>query len=74
MHTENPFRNGGRDVQVSPWWIEPVGPAPRTSANDSTMIIRKITILIKEVTYSNQAKTLFGSMNITRQATRNMDT
>lgn len=74
MHTENPLRNDGRDVHVSPWWKEPVGPAPRTSANDSTMMIKKITILIKDVTYSNQAKTLFGSMKITRQATRNIVT
>ena len=32
------------------------------------MIIKKRKILIRDVTYSNQAKTVFGRRKITRQA------
>jgi hypothetical protein len=36
------------------------------------MMMRKRKILMSDVTYSNQAKTLFGRRKMTRQATRKM--
>lgn len=40
--------------------MKPFGPAPRIRAKESVIMMRKITILMREVTYSNQAKILFG--------------
>jgi hypothetical protein len=44
-----------------------LGPAPRTKAKESVIIIKKRKILINDVTYSNQAKTVFGRRKMTRQ-------
>jgi hypothetical protein len=51
-----------------------LGPAPRTSARERMMMMRKTTILISDVTYSNHAKILFGRVNMAKQAKRKIET
>ena len=73
-YTENPFLKTGKFLHVAPSCTKPLDPAPHTIASEISMMSMNKTILISEVTYSNQAKTVLGKVKMRQVTTTKMVT